>query len=192
LAARHTTLIISPSLTHPSLCHQVATFRAEHVAEDEYLIGVHFRGTDKKKKAYPWVSPSYEVFAYYVDKVVERYVAALAPDGTPPDQLKWKMFVATDEAEFPDWAKKRWPGHVFAWPNVPRLSSKVRGRLSRSQSLALSLWLGSVRLASHLVSFCSVLRSLVVAGRTLLLPRAVCTRPATSPRSKKPSLAFWT
>ena len=73
-------------------CEQVEAFRDRSFAKDDFvsasslcrhvlvdiectalaqIIGLHFRGTDKKRVNYPYVSPSYAVYDYYVQQVLQ-------------------------------------------------------------------------------------------------------------------------
>lgn len=78
----------------PHLQQKFDDFAAQHF--DSYMIGVHFRGTDKEKEA-PRVA--YEAVFEQIDSHI-------------PDGKTWKLFIATDEADFLEEARERY--HVVA------------------------------------------------------------------------------
>lgn len=63
-----------------------------------YVIGVHYRGTDKESEA-PRIS--YETIA----SVIQEHIGSLKEDN-------WKIFIATDEIAFLDYVAKLFPGRV--------------------------------------------------------------------------------
>lgn len=62
---------------------------------------------------YPYQSPSYALFKAYIHRVLARF----APDS-------YKLFVATDETEFIEWATATFPGKVLSYEDSPRLSAR--------------------------------------------------------------------
>lgn len=98
----------------PDFKKMLEEIAARYLAPDDFLIGIHFRGTDKTL-IYPYVSPSYAVFEFYVEEVLKAY---------QPHPEKWKLYVATDDTDFFEWAQRRWPGRAFAFELNTRLSSK--------------------------------------------------------------------
>ncbi len=94
----------------PALRARVDMFREQHFG-DAFVIGVHYRGTDKKQ-LYPYVSPAYSLFETEIQRVLEARTPA-----------RYRLFVATDEVEFAEWAGARFGGHVVCCPSAPRLSA---------------------------------------------------------------------
>jgi hypothetical protein len=94
----------------PALRARVDAFRQQQFG-DAFVVGVHYRGTDKKQ-LYPYVSPAYGLF----EAEIHRILDARAPD-------RYRLFVATDEIEFLDWAGARFGDHVVWCPSAPRLSA---------------------------------------------------------------------
>jgi hypothetical protein len=90
-----------------SILDQVELFRARHFQES-FVIGVHYRGTDKKKEA-PRVP---------YEKVFEKISECL-----PLDQ-PYQIFVATDEEAFLSAIKEVYPHRVIA-TDAARSSSEV-------------------------------------------------------------------
>lgn len=78
-----------------------------HVAPGEFTIGLHFRGTDKAG-FFPGQIPSFDAYRREIDRVLARRRPAA-----------WKLFVATDQAEFAAWAQATYGGRVFLQP-MPR------------------------------------------------------------------------
>lgn len=46
------------------------TFFDKHASASDFVIAVHYRGTDKKI-VWPYVRPSYDTFGFYVNTVME-------------------------------------------------------------------------------------------------------------------------
>lgn len=95
---------------NPTLLEKVTSLRSKYFG-DEFVIGVHYRGTDKRL-LYPYMSPSYTIFEAEISRVFERH----SPGG-------FRIFIATDEIEFLDWATERYPGKVVHYDLSPRLSA---------------------------------------------------------------------
>lgn len=81
----------------PHILLKIDAFIAEHF-RDHYMIGVHFRGTDKAVEA-PRVD--YEI----IFKEIRSYL---------PLDKSFLLFIATDEINFLEQAKLDFPGHVIA------------------------------------------------------------------------------
>lgn len=81
----------------PNILAEVDNFVKSHFNAD-YIIGVHYRGTDKKAEA-PSVCYR-EIFA-----VIEKQIATLG-------SKSWKIFLATDEQLFKDLLFSKFPGNV--------------------------------------------------------------------------------
>lgn len=95
---------------HAAVQTEVGDFRAAHLMPGEFVIGLHFRGTDKVL-AYPYRSPS---FTAYADQV-ERVLAAYRP-------ARHRIFVATDQTEFAEWARATFGDRMFLQESAPRIS----------------------------------------------------------------------
>ena len=100
----------------PSILEKAAQFIAHHF-QNFFVLGVHYRGTDKEKEA-PRVP-------------YEEAIAAVA-DHIPSDQL-YKIFVATDEAPFLHKMKKTFPGSVISY-NAHRSNGLKPVHLSQPKS----------------------------------------------------------
>lgn len=100
LTARHIRVL-------PRWTDAVETLWREHVAPGEFSIGLHFRGTDKAG-FFPDQIPPFSAYAREIDRVLARHRPAA-----------WKLFVATDQAEFAAWAQATYGERVFLQP-IPR------------------------------------------------------------------------
>lgn len=100
LTARHIRVL-------PRWTDAVETLWRTHVAAGEFTIGLHFRGTDKAR-FFPDQIPPFEAYAREVDRVLARRQPAA-----------WRIFVATDQAEFAAWAQATYGGRVFL-QSMPR------------------------------------------------------------------------
>lgn len=65
----------------------------------KYVIGIHYRGTDKISEA-PRVL--YETVFTTINEIIKNY-----------HQKNYKLFVATDEQDFLDWIKEKFPNRVI-------------------------------------------------------------------------------
>lgn len=108
-AARLTARHIRP---RPALLARLDALWAAHTAPDDFVVGLHYRGTDKVN-CYPYRSPDYEIYAQQLDRVLARH-----------QPRTWRVCVATDETEFAAWAVARYGDRVFMQPAVPRLSAQ--------------------------------------------------------------------
>lgn len=95
----------------PDLLAQVDAFLSAHTAPGDFIVGVHYRGTDKVN-VFPYRSPDYAIYADQIERVLARH-----------QPKSWRLFVATDECEFADWAVARYGQRVFLRADAPRLSS---------------------------------------------------------------------
>ena len=106
---------------------KVEKFRSLNMA-GEFIIGIHYRGTDKKL-LYPYKSPSYALFEEQIGLVSKRY-----------KKDRFKVFIATDEIEFLEWAKDRYPDNVLFYDESPRLSASdpiaTRGGAHKSREFS--------------------------------------------------------
>eukprot|EP01064_Diplonema_japonicum_P021817 TRINITY_DN3138_c0_g5_i2.p1 TRINITY_DN3138_c0_g5~~TRINITY_DN3138_c0_g5_i2.p1 ORF type:complete len:352 (+),score=61.83 TRINITY_DN3138_c0_g5_i2:104-1057(+) len=92
----------------PSIKAEVDAFADEHF-KDKFVIGIHFRGTDKNLVCADCI-PAYENFATIIDRVKTHI----------PRGQEFVIFVASDENDVIEWLAKRYP-RVVAVPNGPRL-----------------------------------------------------------------------
>lgn len=95
----------------PEWTARVDEFLSAHTQPSDFLIGVHYRGTDKIN-VFPYRSPDYSVYAEQIDRVLARH-----------QPQSWRLFVATDETEFADWAAARYGDRVISLSDAPRLSA---------------------------------------------------------------------
>lgn len=84
----------------PSIKKNVKEFAREKF-KDYFMIGVHYRGTDKAKEADP---VSYDDAL----EVIEEYIDTL------PKKTKFKIFIATDEVGFLEYMKSCYPKRIIA------------------------------------------------------------------------------
>lgn len=127
---------------------KVEEFHALHMA-GEYVIGIHYRGTDKKL-LYPYKSPSYRLFEESIGNVLMKC-----------KQDSFKVFIATDEIEFLEWAKERYPRQVLFYDGAPRLSARdadaTRGGTHKSRRFSGLLKGESAVIDCLLLSRCNYL-----------------------------------
>jgi len=97
----------------PKVMDKVNGWWNKHIAPDDFVIGIHYRGTDKKYCCYPYMSPPYDWFLHYLKEVEKKYKPA-----------NLKIFVATDETEFVAWMASLYKGNVYTWPESPKLSAE--------------------------------------------------------------------
>jgi len=95
----------------PKLQTSVDEFLASHTKTGDFIIGLHYRGTDKVN-VFPYRSPDYRIYAEQIDRVLALRNAK-----------SWRVFIATDEREFADWATERYGDRVFLRDDAPRLSA---------------------------------------------------------------------
>jgi hypothetical protein len=95
----------------PQLQALVDTFLASNTQSGDFVMGIHYRGTDKVT-VFPYRSPDYSIYASHIDRALAQHSPA-----------SWRLFVATDEREFADWAVQRYGDRVFLRHDTPRLSS---------------------------------------------------------------------
>ena len=81
----------------PHIQQKIDAFAVQYFL-DCYMIGIHYRGTDKDKEA-PRVA--YET----VFKEIEKHI---------PQEKPYSLFIATDEVDFLEQAKKRYLNRVVA------------------------------------------------------------------------------
>eukprot|EP01059_Diplonema_ambulator_P019669 TRINITY_DN3329_c0_g3_i1.p1 TRINITY_DN3329_c0_g3~~TRINITY_DN3329_c0_g3_i1.p1 ORF type:complete len:377 (+),score=77.42 TRINITY_DN3329_c0_g3_i1:104-1234(+) len=92
----------------PEIMSQVDAFADLHF-KDKFVIGVHFRGTDKNLVCADCI-PAYDNFATIIDRVKTHI----------PKGQEFVIFVASDENDVIEWLAKRYP-RVVAVENGPRL-----------------------------------------------------------------------
>lgn len=107
--ARLTARYIRP---HPALLARVEAFWAAQATPEDFVVGLHYRGTDKVR-IYPYRSPDYGTYAEQLEHVLARH-----------QPRAWRVCVATDETEFAAWAVARYGDRVFLQPDAPRLSAQ--------------------------------------------------------------------
>lgn len=83
----------------PNIEEIVQDFVRKHFKTAEYVIGVHYRGTDKKRES---PRAKYELMESHVRQVISM-------NGVPSA----KIFVATDEQGFLDYMEKQFPNQII-------------------------------------------------------------------------------
>lgn len=130
----------------PYLLERVEAIRSECMG-DAFVIGIHYRGTDKKL-LYPYESPSYDLFDEYIGRVIKRYAVG-----------EFKLFIATDEMEFMEWARTRYKDRVCCYEESPRLSrtdpSASKGGTHKSKAFSNHLKGESAVMDCLLLSRCN-------------------------------------
>lgn len=147
------------------ILEKVEVFRSAYM-DDAFVIGIHYRGTDKKL-LYPYESPPYSLFDEYVGRVLRRY-----------NQDLYKIFVATDETEFIEWMEAHHPGKVVYWETSPRLSSRdtlaTRGGTHKSKTFSNFLKGESAVIDCLLLSRCNY----IIKNRSSLSDAALAFNPS--------------
>eukprot|EP00659_Diplonema_papillatum_P012441 gene12441-19238_t len=107
----------------------VDAFAAQHF-RDKYVIGVHFRGTDKVNICSECVA-DYNAFGVVMDRVIANV----------PEGQQYVIFFATDETDALTWAMLRYPGHVVYQEKAARLPrNHTDGHLGAHKSSAFTPW----------------------------------------------------
>lgn len=129
---RYYELIQKYVILKPHMRKMIETFVEKHF-ENSPVIGVHYRGTDKESEA---PSISYE-------EVCNR----ISEGCTTLDQKSMKIFIATDEEKFLNYASERFPGKVVSSnairspDNSPVHLSKTGTPYERGEGAVLDCWL---------------------------------------------------
>jgi hypothetical protein len=79
----------------------------EHTEGVDFLLGVHFRGTDKSV-AYPSQAPSFSAYDQQIERILRHY----AP-------RRPMVFMASDQLECIEWATRRYGSMVFVLQDAP-------------------------------------------------------------------------
>jgi hypothetical protein len=85
----------------------VEAILGEHAEGADFLLGVHFRGTDKAV-SYPTQTPTFDAYAQQIERILRHY----AP-------RRPKVFVASDQLEYIAWATRRYGSMAFALQDSP-------------------------------------------------------------------------
>lgn len=95
----------------PHVREVVDKFRSQRLAEVDYVIAVHYRGTDTRFH-YPFFSIPYELMLAEVQRVLDQVRPAT-----------YRVFVATDETEFLEWVTNHpvHGPHVVYYEGSPRV-----------------------------------------------------------------------
>jgi hypothetical protein len=97
------------------IINDVHEFIHQHWPHDSLIIGIHYRGTDKVN-AYPYVSPSFAVYDYYVTEAIKKLRTS--------DSQAYHIYIATDSTDFLEWAKEMWGNKISYQKDTPRMSSQ--------------------------------------------------------------------
>ncbi len=129
---------------HAPITAKVDAFINAHVPPGVFLIGLHFRGTDKVL-AYPYRSPSFAEYQGQVDRVLTEF--------RPAD---YRVFIATDQTEFAEWGRATYGDRLLLQEDAPRLArSDVAGRSQGTHKHR--------QIPSHLKGIAAVLECLLLA-----------------------------
>lgn len=101
----------------PWLVDQVDSYLREHTEGADFVLGVHFRGTDKSFQ-HPAQAPSFSGYEQQIERLLHHY----APRNP-------KIFFATDQTEFLEWATQRYRDRACFLANSPvaRASTRSQG-----------------------------------------------------------------
>ena len=124
-----------------------------NIDQNIFLIGLHYRGTDKIN-VFPYERPPMSYYKYYVNQILKKY---------QPKQ--YRIFVATDSSDFIEYVEKIWPNdEAFYLKNNPRLSDYditartfYKGGLHKSSSFTPYEKAESAMLDMLLLSKCNYL-----------------------------------
>ena len=92
----------------------VDQFWSTHFPSGAFVVGAHFRGTDKSLLAWPFQAPTFSKFADEIEFAAQQ--ADHADD--------FKVFLATDETEALEYFTKRFGNERLKYIKAPRSSSK--------------------------------------------------------------------
>ena len=145
----------------PEIRQRVESFVQQHFAPASFVVGVHYRGTDTARH-YPYYHVAYEAFALEVERVL-------------PPGVDTRVFVATDEQAFLDFAQRTWPGRALCWAESPRVR-REEPALHLNTSLGVSNYQKgeSALIDCLLLAACSYL----VKGRSNLSDAALVFNPS--------------
>ncbi|MBK5254692.1 MAG: hypothetical protein JJE39_01525 [Vicinamibacteria bacterium] len=100
----------------PWMVDQVDEHLREYTTGADFVLGVHFRGTDKSTH-FPTQRPSFEGYGRQIERLLQHH----APH-------RPKIFVATDQAEFLEWATRRYGSRICSLANSPMADASTRSR----------------------------------------------------------------
>lgn len=126
--------------------------------EGKWVIGVHYRGTDKVM-LWPYAVPSYEALGEEIDRIRANYISRETAAGRVAKPV-W-VYMATDEKEARNWVAAKYPGRVLTWAGSARILV--------SKGDAMAQLLGSHKTASGATAFQkgeSVVMDTFLLGRT--------------------------
>lgn len=96
----------------PAIEDEVTAFLGQHTTRDTFLIGVHYRGTDKVNN-WPYRIPSFQTFIDLIQLTIAQYHA----------EASYKIFIATDDRDFLHKARELYGSRVFFLESAPRANS---------------------------------------------------------------------
>ena len=143
-----------------------------------HIIGVHYRGTDKKKETY--LFPYKEIVARVNDYISEHVLT------------DYKIFVASDEQPFVDYMEQSFPGSVLTYDiqrsndSLPLHEKKFRNQYSCGESAIIDCLLLSrgdvlIRTSSNLSLWSSFFNPTI----PVILIEKIVNHPQTPPFGKK-------
>ena len=91
----------------PWMLAEVDEFFREHASDADFVLGVHFRGTDKTFD-HPSQAPSFGGYERQIERLLNHY----APSNP-------KILVATDQSDFLDWAVRLYGDRACFIANAP-------------------------------------------------------------------------
>jgi hypothetical protein len=102
----------------PEIQKEIDQFANQHFSSSDYVVGVHYRGTDKTCNS--TACEARRVGYDEMTQAIHDHMATVASD----DQNKMKIFVASDEQPFVDHLKQSFPGKVIASPSKKSTNGK--------------------------------------------------------------------
>jgi hypothetical protein len=92
---------------HAEIMEDADAYLREHASADDFLLGVHFRGTDKSVD-HPEQTPTFHAYEGEIERILRHY----AP-------RRFKIFMATDQVECIEWARARYGSQAFFLDDAP-------------------------------------------------------------------------
>jgi hypothetical protein len=91
----------------PAIVEAVDGYLKEHAQGADFVLGVHFRGTDKTTD-HPAQRPSFDAYERQIERILGHY----APQ-------RPRLFVASDQLECVEWAARRYASQAFFLAGAP-------------------------------------------------------------------------
>jgi hypothetical protein len=98
----------------PAIATAVDGYLKEHAQGADFVLGVHFRGTDKTTD-HPAQRPSFDAYERQIERILQHY----APQ-------RPRLFVASDQLECVEWAARRYGSLAFFLAGAPSAAPTSR------------------------------------------------------------------